>query len=258
MTSFFVQRFPFAASAESGPSGRYSSKLLTCTSGTFANVLLVIPCFVDERFAVQVHPHPVALQHHDQFGELRATMADEVRRALQCHRQNRTSARAIPITEPAGHPAGFASNTASARPLQRRQTRRKRFREFHPDVRDIRLRATRERQPHIQARPIRPGSLRGRVRLERRAEVQPSAAGDREGGGHVGCDPCAPLIVAVTCCRAQSVGLKMNPGRSIVTFAVRNRRGIPSITCGKGSLVTVNAAVTGSTWTWRGQQRCRG
>src|SRR5581483_1332894 len=59
--------------------------------------------------------------------------------------------------------------------------------------------------------------------------------------------PCAPVIVAVTCSCAQSVGLKMNPGRSIVTFAVRSRSGIPSITCGNASLVTVNAAVLGST-----------
>ena len=49
------------------------------------------------------------------------------------------------------------------------------------------------------------------------------------------------------CCCAQSVGLKMNPGRSIVTFAVRNRNGMPSRICGNGSLVTVNAVVFGST-----------
>ncbi len=35
----------------------------------------------------------------------------------------------------------------------------------------------------------------------------------------------------------------MNPGRSIVTFAVRSRSGIPSRICGNGLLVTVNAAV---------------
>ena len=47
------------------------------------------------------------------------------------------------------------------------------------------------------------------------------------------------------CCCAQLVGLKMNPGRSIVTFAVRNRSGMPSMICGNGSLVTVNAEVSG-------------
>jgi hypothetical protein len=41
-----LQRSPFAASAEYGPSGRDSSKLVTCTSGTFVNVELVIPALL--------------------------------------------------------------------------------------------------------------------------------------------------------------------------------------------------------------------
>src|SRR6202034_823510 len=42
IVSFVLQRFPFAASAEYLPCGRFSSKLAIGTSGTFLNVLLVI------------------------------------------------------------------------------------------------------------------------------------------------------------------------------------------------------------------------
>ena len=41
-----VQRFPFAASAEYVPSGRYSSKSSKGTSGTVLNVVLVIPALL--------------------------------------------------------------------------------------------------------------------------------------------------------------------------------------------------------------------
>ena len=41
--SLVVQRFPLAASAESGPWGSVSSNTPTGTSGTVCNVLLVIP-----------------------------------------------------------------------------------------------------------------------------------------------------------------------------------------------------------------------
>src|SRR3977135_3508402 len=41
-----LQRFPFAASAELRPCGRYSSKLLIGTSGTWLNVELVMPALL--------------------------------------------------------------------------------------------------------------------------------------------------------------------------------------------------------------------
>ena len=46
IVSFVVQRFPFAASALSGPCGSVSSKFATGWSGTALNVLLVIPCLL--------------------------------------------------------------------------------------------------------------------------------------------------------------------------------------------------------------------
>jgi hypothetical protein len=46
MMSFEVQRFPFAASAESGPCGRCSSNVPIGTSGIVRNVLLVIPALL--------------------------------------------------------------------------------------------------------------------------------------------------------------------------------------------------------------------
>ena len=61
-----AQRFPFAASAEYGPSGRYSSKLWKGTSGTVLNVLLVIARFADERRGRHIDPDTIALQHDDQ------------------------------------------------------------------------------------------------------------------------------------------------------------------------------------------------
>ena len=46
MVSFVLQRLPFAASAEFGPWGSVSLKLVTGWSGMVRNVLLVIPCLL--------------------------------------------------------------------------------------------------------------------------------------------------------------------------------------------------------------------
>src|SRR4029077_4993101 len=58
--------------------------------------------------------------------------------------------------------------------------------------------------------------------------------------------PCTETIVPVICSALQLVGLKTNCGRSIVTLTVCTRSGTPSRICGRGSLVTVSAAVLGS------------
>ncbi len=44
---------------------------------------------------------------------------------------------------------------------------------------------------------------------------------------------------------SQLVGLNMNPGRSITELTKRRSVGTPSITCGKGSVMTVICAVYG-------------
>jgi hypothetical protein len=48
-----VQRFPFAASAEYLPSGRYSSNELNGTSGVLLNVELVMPALLMNVAAIR-------------------------------------------------------------------------------------------------------------------------------------------------------------------------------------------------------------
>ena len=59
--------------------------------------------------------------------------------------------------------------------------------------------------------------------------------------------PWSLVSVAPIAIGSQLVGLKTNPGRSIVTLTTFNCNGMPSSTVGSGSLVTVKAAVCGST-----------
>ena len=77
------------ASAESGPSGRFASKLVIGASGTVPNVLeVILGLRVDVRFAGEVDRHAVALQDEHEFRILCATVGDEVARAFQRHRQH--------------------------------------------------------------------------------------------------------------------------------------------------------------------------
>lgn len=55
--SAFAQRLPLAVSAECGPTGRLSTKLVTGTSGIAANVVLVTP-FVIFVFPVRITVMP--------------------------------------------------------------------------------------------------------------------------------------------------------------------------------------------------------
>ena len=87
--SLLVQRLPFAASAESGPSGSVSSKLPIGASGTVRNVRLVIPFLLMNVSPCRSQRDSVALQHDDQFGELRAAVRDEVSGTDQRHGQDR-------------------------------------------------------------------------------------------------------------------------------------------------------------------------
>jgi hypothetical protein len=59
--------------------------------------------------------------------------------------------------------------------------------------------------------------------------------------------PSALVIVPVMLIGSQLVGLNVKPLRSIVTLTCWICRGIPSMICGNGSVVTVICAVRGST-----------
>ncbi len=88
--------------------------MLTGTSGTVLNVLIVIPALLMNVAAGQVDPHTVALQHDDQARERFAAVGDEVHRARQSPTgSSGVFALTIPTIDAAGQPAGFASNCAA-------------------------------------------------------------------------------------------------------------------------------------------------
>ncbi len=81
--SLLLQRFPFAASAESLLCGQRQFEGADGTSGTVLNVLLVIPCLLMNVVADEVDRDAVALQHDDQARERFAAVGDEVRGTSQ-------------------------------------------------------------------------------------------------------------------------------------------------------------------------------
>ncbi len=243
-----MQRFPFAASAEYGPSGRYSSKLETGTSGMFVNVELVIPALEmnvsPTRFTRTPYPWSTATR----FGnasppcETKYTGPDSLTGRIG------VTACTAPITDAAGHDAGFASNVASGHAFCSVVNREGSC-----------LGSSTLTCAMFDCGPEGNASFASRL-APSAFEVLPDVAtlnfGPNDSPAHPAtangvdtslCVPCEPGDDAVMFCCAQFVGLKMNPGRLIVTFVFRSRRGIPSRICGSGSVVTVNAVVYGST-----------
>ena len=185
-----AQRFPFAASAEYGPSGRYSSNVLTGTSGTVLNVLLVIPALLMNVLPGQVDPHTVALQDDDQRRERFPAVGDEVHRALPA----RPAAAGcwpstIPTIDAAGHPAGFASNVAAVHAFCSVVSRDGQLLgQFDLDARDVRLAADRPGgvgELRVEARTVRAARVPARGDRERGFERKALAAPDRERALHV-------------------------------------------------------------------------
>src|SRR5271166_1232351 len=157
------------------------------------------------------------------------------------------TAFAVPITDPAGHPAGLVSNCASVQAfcsVVRREgsasgSCRSTLWMFASPGFWVTLTTSEAPSallvvPWVEA--VKPG-LKGRF-------LQPVTA-----NGLVTAElaPCAAVIVPLIDCESQLVGLNMNSGRLTSTSIVFSLNGTPSMLCGSGSLVTVSCAVLGFT-----------
>ena len=230
-----------AVSAENGPSGRYSSNVLTGTSGTLLNVLLVIPALLMNvlpvRSTLTPSPCSTTIRRRERF----PTMRYEIHRPRQPHRQQRRTSPHNTHDRRCRTTSGIRFELRrGARFLQRRQTRRQLLRQFHFDTRDVRLTTNRSRGiGHLRVEAGTIGFARFpwvetvKEGLNSRLLQPPTP-----NGLDVGDWFSEPEIVAVTCCTPgdpgapQLVGLNMKSGRSMLTVIRFKRNGTPSKICG--------------------------
>src|SRR4029077_7051841 len=104
---------PLAASAESLPSGRYSSKELIGTSGTRLNVLLVIPTLEMNVEPVRSTRTPSPWRITTSEGNASPPWETKYTGPVSPIGNTGVDALAIPTTDAAGQFAGLDSNTAA-------------------------------------------------------------------------------------------------------------------------------------------------
>ena len=177
-----------AASAEYLPSGRYSSNVLTGTSGTVLNVLLVIPALLMNVLPVKIHPDAIALQHHDQSsGTLRRRARRNTPGPDSPTGSSGVEAFAIPTIDAAGHAAGFASNVCAGQAFCNVVNRDGQLLgQVDLDLSDVRVAAERPRrigELHVKAGAVAAagvGACGDRERRFEREALQPPTANGLE------------------------------------------------------------------------------
>src|SRR6202167_1926833 len=113
IVSLLVHRSPFAASAEYLPSGRYSSNVLTGTSGTVLNVLEVIPALLMNVVPVRSTLTPSPCNTTIRDGNASPPWETKYTGPSNPIGNSGVVAFAIPTIDAAGHPAALASNCAA-------------------------------------------------------------------------------------------------------------------------------------------------
>jgi hypothetical protein len=108
-----LHRFPFAASAEYLPSGRYNSNVLTGTSGTVLNVVLVIPALLINVVPVKSTRTPSPCSTTISEGKASPPWETKYTGPVSSTGNSGVEVRAIPTTDAGGQVAGFVSNCAA-------------------------------------------------------------------------------------------------------------------------------------------------
>src|ERR1700694_4332950 len=112
MYSGLAHRSPNAASAECGPVGSLTVMLDTGTSGDDANVVVVIP-FLMSVLPTRITRTPLASSTRSRSGNAAPPCETRYAEPVMVLGSVGVLARAVPTSEPSGHFAGVAANTAS-------------------------------------------------------------------------------------------------------------------------------------------------